>query len=83
MSHIKKLRRKAWLLRIVIGISICGFFATMMTAVTPVTIVCALLSIVSGMYLYHLLSECKLRMKRIRRRMTCLEELSSQDVSAN
>jgi len=83
MSSIKRLKRKAWLLRIGIGVSICGFFATMMSAVTPVTIVCALLSIVSGMYLYHLLTECKLRMKRIRRRMSCLEEFSEQDVSAN
>jgi len=83
MSSIKRLKRKAWLLRIGIGVSICGFFATMISAVTPVTIVCALLSIVSGMYLYHLLTECKLRMKRIRRRMSCLEEFSEQDVSAN
>ncbi len=83
MSSIKRLKRKVWLLRIGIGISICGFFATMMSAVTPVTLICALLSLVSGMYLYHLLSECKLRLKRIRRRMTCLEELSKQDVSAS
>lgn len=83
MSSIKRLKRKAWLLRIGIGVSICGFFATMMSAVTPITLVCSLLSVMSGMYLYHLLSECKLRLKRIRRRMTCLEELSNRDVSAS
>lgn len=83
MSSIKRLKRKAWLLRIGIGVSICGFFATMMSAVTPIILVCSLLSVMSGMYLYHLLSECKLRLKRIRRRMTCLEELSNRDVSAS
>ena len=83
MSNIKRLKRKIWLLRIGIGISICGFFATMMSAVTPITLVCALLSVVSGMYLYHLLSEYKKRLKKIRRRMSCLEEFSEQDVSAN
>ena len=39
MSSIKRLKIKVRLLRIGIGVSICGFFATMMSAVTPITFV--------------------------------------------
>lgn len=83
MNDIKKLKSKIRLLRIGILLAVCGFFVCVMATVTPVTIICSMMSCFLGMCLYHQLTEYKSRLRRIRRRIECLEELSEESVSAD
>ena len=83
MNEIKRLKSKIRLLRIGTSLAVCGFFVCVMAKVTPVTIICTLLSCFLGMCLYHQLTVYKNQLRRTRRRIECLKELSEESVSAD